>query len=202
MPPRAPAPGPSPANGRMRGGSSLLSHHPNRSGAVCGCPVTQLAVPVVTPAVDHVAGGDAAREVLPRAHRGEHQTPGDRCRGVLRRRRPIPHLAVVVGSPAIRRVGGRDPAGVIRTCGHRPKDQSAAYGRGERTLGVRAVSDLAVAIVAPAVAGARCRLHAARVVFQRAERPPPPVSPLPMSPHPTLSAPAPPSPAAVVAPAV
>src|SRR5437879_894537 len=90
-----------------------------------------------------VAAADA-RETQPTGH--GHR---DRAGG----RRAVAQLAGAVVSPAVRRLTGRETAGVLTTGAgaHRGEGQPAGHGHGDRAGGGRAVAQLAVFVVTPAI---------------------------------------------------
>ena len=144
---------------RHQRGEAQPATHRNRDQPVGPvCPVANLAVLVVPPAVRRPASSQATRVIEARHQRREGQPPTHRHRrGQLMTARPAAQLAVPVVSPAVRRPARCQATGVMPTSRQRREGQPTTHrhrsitvdakcGRTERT-----VAQLAGPVVPPAV---------------------------------------------------
>src|SRR3990170_3872145 len=85
-----------------------------------GCPVSKLADPIISPALDPAGGGESAG--MPTSS-GYHTDPNGQAdhihRGGVGSGRPVPQLAVIISSPAFYPAEGGERAGVGDACGYR-----------------------------------------------------------------------------------
>jgi hypothetical protein len=127
--------------------------------------VAELAVGVLAPALEE----RAVRHVRARVGGSERQQPDgaadvDRGRGVAIGRRAVAQLAEVVGAPALEELAGCHVRARVGASERQQPDGAADVDRGRGgATGRRAVAELAVAVVAPALEERAVRQVRARV---------------------------------------
>jgi hypothetical protein len=144
-----------------------------RGGAIDRRAVAELAVAVVAPALEE----RAARHVRARVGASERQQPDsaadvDRGRGGAIDRRIIAELAVVVVAPALEERAVRQVCARVGASERQQPDGAADVDRGRGgAIDRRAVAELAVAVVAPALEERAVRHVRARVVGSERQQP-------------------------------
>jgi len=144
-----------------------------RGGASGRRAVAELAVAVEAPALEE----RAVRHVRARVGVSERQQPDgaadvDRGRGVAIGRRAVAELAVAVPAPALEERAARHEYARVVGSERQQPDGAADVDRGRGVaIGRRAVAELAVAVVAPALEERAARHEYARVVGSERQQP-------------------------------
>jgi hypothetical protein len=144
-----------------------------RSEALGRRAVAELAVVVVAPALEE----RAVRHVRARVEASERQQPDgaadvNRGRGSAMGRRAVAELAVCVAAPALEERAGRQVHARVVASERQQPDGAADVDRGRgEALGCRAVAELAVDILAPALEERAVRHVRARVEVSGRQQP-------------------------------
>src|SRR5262249_26692129 len=126
-------------------------------GAVDRGAVAELAVEIVTPALDRAGGGERARLLGPGS---DGEDTGGEAHHVHRDRTArggaVAELAILIVPPALDRANGGQGARMGGPGeGREDTGGEARYAHGERAVGLGAIAELTPAIVAPALDRAR-----------------------------------------------
>jgi hypothetical protein len=118
-------------------------------------PVAKLP-PVIAPPAIAVSVGSGQRAGLkcPRRHRAKPAAARNGSGRVVRRQGADPQLTERISAPAVCAIIGRDSARIAVARADQPKRQAAGHGYGRQSSLDRAIADLAIGVVAPAVGAA------------------------------------------------
>ena len=157
---------------RDRGNAATEADDVHGRQAIDLCPVAELALSVVAPALDTAGVQEGAGAVVAardRRHAAAQTDHVDRAEAPVGC--SVTQCAAVVGPPALDAAGARDRAAVTETGGNRghPAAQSLDIDRGPYVVTRSPAADFVVSVVAPAL-DAACMRQRARVVNARGDR--------------------------------
>jgi len=144
-----------------------------RGGAIGRRAIAELAVPVVAPALEERAGRDVrARVVVAGRQQPDGAIDVDRGRGGAIGRRAVAELTSTVVAPALEQRAVREVRARVLASERQQPDGAVDADRGRGVaIGRRAVAELAVAVVAPALEERAGRHVRARVVVSGRQQP-------------------------------